>query len=229
MVEPKQVILPSKGAIITNDGTETVAIPSGDDGNILISDAAATNGVRWVDGGGLLVRENERPRRLYLGHLMSYPNKGASTSASLIYYVQVYISADTVIESMETFIDSGATAARNLRMGMYDQSDPTDFEGAPNNRVAQTANVVLALADNGLYKLVPLDGGGTYTIPTSGYYWVALITDNTNVKFAVSDAFVAAFLPHRHESGAGTTLPATAGSITDPGGALPFIAGVRQV
>jgi hypothetical protein len=228
MVKPKQLELAAKGDLVIRDGSATTRIPVGADGDLIVADSTEATGIRWSNSDGLIVRANERPRRIYLGHLMSYPNKGGATSAGLIYYIQVFINKDTVIDQFETFIDSGATAARNMRMGLYDQSDPADHTDIPQNRVAQTASIVLDLADNGLYKTVNLDGGGTYTVPTTGYYWLAFIADNTNVKFAVSDPFVAAFLPHRHESGTGTTLPATAGSLTDPGGALPFVAGVRQ-
>ena len=169
------------------------------------------------------------------GSLLDYPFAGSVTVAE-VQYVQVRLVAGEVIDRMRCFIDAGASGARNVRQGLYNQSSPTDPAGTPNALVSQT-NSENTTGDNGTFKDQNLTDtlvvGGTgsaqaYTVPTTGFYWMALITDSSALKFAVSESHRADFLPVRRQSSSGTDLPATASGLSNPVSALIFQAAMEQ-
>jgi hypothetical protein len=164
------------------------------------------------------------PGELMFGTLLDYPSGGNVTSGT-VFYLRLKLSDGLVISHMRTFIDSGGSASRNLRMGLYSQTDPASASGVPNTRVAQTASVSTG-GDDGTFKTVVLDGGN-YTIPSTGFYWVAIVSDSTSLKFAVSAVARADFLPVRQEAGTGTTLPATTGTLTNPVSSVLYLAAVE--
>ena len=166
----------------------------------------------------------EREKRLFFGELSAYPNKGKSSSASEIQYMQIWILENTEISTMETFIVQGA-ASNNIRMGIYDQATPADLNGIPVDRVAQTNSKLLVGGDNGTFVTEALISN--FTIPTTGYYWMALIVDSLTPQFAVTPSFRADYLPRREEVGTGTVLPAIAGTLTNPVSSAIYCAGIR--
>lgn len=165
------------------------------------------------------------PGEHMLGGLLDYGAAGGTTVGD-VQYTQVYLTAGTTITKMRCYIDSGSGASRNVRMGLYSQTTPTDKAGLPVTRVAQT-NSTATTGSDGLYFTVNLTA--SYVVPTSGYYWVAHITDNaSNLKFSVSPTvYRAGFLPVRHEASTTTVLPATAGTLTNPAGAVVYCAAVE--
>jgi len=165
-----------------------------------------------------------RPGRIMLGNILNYPNQGSVDTASDIQYTQIFLIKDQVLDRMEAFISSGATG--DVRFGLYDQSDPDDFEGDPDARVSQTNPRTLVGGDDGTFVIESLTSA--FTVPATGFYWVAMIADNTNPKFQVSDVFSEDYPPRRIESGSGTTLPATAGTITNPEQAIAYVAAVIE-
>ena len=110
-------------------------------------------------------------------------------------------------------------------MGIYTQTDPANAAGIPNTRVAQTLSIATN-GTSGTFVTEPLIGGD-YTIATTGFYWVAIVSDSTSLKFAVSAVARANFLPVRQEAGSGTTLPATTGTLTNPVSSILYIAAVE--
>lgn len=179
---------------------------------------------RIDNAGGVGPGAAVNPNELMYGTLLDYPFAG-NTTAGGIQYIRLELHKGTV-SSMRTFIDSGGTGSRNIRMGIYDQVDPESEAGIPNNRVAQTNSVGTAGA-NGSFITEALIGGD-YTVPVTGFYWLAIISDATPLKFAVTATHRADFLSVRHESGTGTTLPATAGTLSNPVNALIYLAAIKS-
>jgi len=164
------------------------------------------------------------PGELMYGTLMDYLPPGNLTSG-LVFYIRLKLGAGLEIPNMRTFIDSGGTGSRDIRMGIYEQTDPTDPDGLPVTRAAQTLPVATN-GQNGQFMTEPLIGG-SYTVLTTGYYWLAIVTDSTSLKFAVCNVARADFLPVRREAGTGTVLPATVGTISNPVGYIPYLAAVE--
>jgi hypothetical protein len=208
-------------ALILKSGTNFVA----EAGNHL--ELASYDGTNWREVGrsvpdAVPTSTNDRANRILLGDLLNYPLKGQVTSDSDIQYTQVYLRAGETISNIETFIDGGS--GDTLRMGLYSQTDPTDFEGDPVTRVAQTDTRDILVGDNGTFVIEATLS--PYIVPTTGYYWLALIVDGKSVKFAVTSLFRANYLPLRIEAGTGVALPATVGTITNGVNAVMFVAGI---
>lgn len=185
--------------------------------------SVATGAAQWI-GASFGASPAVNVGELMYGTLLDYPS-ASGQSAGVVYYIRIKLGAGFVIDHMRTFIDSGGTPARNVRMGIYDQVDPADPEGEPNVRVAQTAAFSTG-GTNGTF----IDGallGGNYTIDPGGYYWLAVIADSSALKFAVSLVARADFLPLRQEVSTGTVLPATAGVLTNPSSSVTYVAGIE--
>ena len=72
-----------------------------------------------------------------LGSLLDYPAAASSPSGE-VQYLQIKVTAGVILDDMQYFLETGGSASRNVRMGLYEQADPTDRLGIPTNRVAQT-------------------------------------------------------------------------------------------
>jgi len=166
-----------------------------------------------------------QPDTASLGSLIDYPSSGGST-ASEIQYTRVLLIAGTVYDRMRVFVDSGGSGTRNVNIGIYDQATPSSTTGTPSSRVASTGTANVPAGDNGTFKTVNLTSA--YTVATTGYYWLALIPDSANLKFATSSSFRASYLPVRRETGAGSTLPASAGTLTNPSSSVIWVGAVEQ-
>jgi hypothetical protein len=213
---------------VGNDNTEGYEVGSiwinTNDGTTFVATGVATGAAAWKTSSLSGATPVVNPGELMFGTLLDYPSAG-NVTASTVFFLRLKISAGVVIANMRTFIDSGGTASRNLRMGVYSQATPSDPNADPLTRVAQTAADDTA-GDSGLFKTIPLEGGN-YTIPETGFYWLALLADSTSIKFAVSSAVRANFLPVRQESSVGTTLPATTGVLANPVSAVLYLAAVE--
>jgi len=213
---------------VTNDNTEDYEIGSlwinTADNSTFVATGVATGAAKWKTSslGGASPVVN--PGELMFGTLLDYPAAGNVTSGT-VFFLRLKISAGVVIANMRTFVDSGGTVSRAVRMGIYSQTDPADPTGVPVTRVAQTASTTTE-ADNGLFKTEPLSGGN-YTILSTGFYWLAVVSDSTSLKFAVSAVARADFLPVRQEAGTGTVLPATTGTLTNPVSSVLYLAAVE--
>lgn len=163
-----------------------------------------------------------------LGTMLNYPKSASFAAASDIQYVRVYLIKDEEYDSLIVFITSRVSSA-DIRLGIYSQTDPGDIDLEPNSKVAETSVRTILVADEGTFVEIALTSN--YTVPASGYYWLAMIYDGTPnaVSFATSETFPANYLPRREESGSGNTLPATASGLTDPASAVIFVAAKKVV
>lgn len=201
------------------------------DGMLIYNTSALTLQVRnngsWVDVPGTDGGDSQavQPGIVSLGSLLDYPSSGG-TSSSEIQYARVFLTAGVTYDRMRFFQESGGSGARNVNIGIYDQSSPMSTTGVPNSRVAQTGTTVTSAANNGTFVTINLTSA--YSVTTTGYYWLSFIPDSANLKFAVSLSYRGSFLPVRRQSGTGTTLPATAGSLTNPSSAVVWIGLLKQ-
>jgi len=213
---------------VTNDNTEGYEVGSlwinTTDGSAYVATSVGTGAAAWKTSSLSGATPVVNPGELMFGTLLDYPSAG-NVSAGTVFFLRLKISAGVVLANMRTFIDSGGTASRNLRMGIYDQTDPADPTLGPNARVTQTDPDDTA-GDSGTFKTMPLLGGD-YTVPVTGFYWLAIVSDSTSLKFAVSAAVRANFLPVRQETSTGTTLPATTGVLTNPVSSVLYLAAVE--
>ena len=165
------------------------------------------------------------PGELMLGTLLDYPFSAGMGKGEII-YVRIAMAAGVELASMRCFLDSGGTAARNIRMGLYSQTDPLDGLLEPLTKVGETALVNTNGLDGTFITSALI--GGTFTIPTAGFYWLALVVDNTSNKFAGSATHRANFLNVRHEDPGNTAdLPTTTGTLSNPIAAVPYLAAVE--
>jgi hypothetical protein len=164
------------------------------------------------------------PRRFQLGTILDYTGTGSADSADAVQYTQVFLDEGDQITDIEIF----PTLAGNgdVVLGLYDQADPEDFLGEPRDRVATTAVRSLVPADEDAFVVVPLTT--PYTVPTTGYYWLAFTVDSNASRFVVSATYPADYADKRVEMGAGG-LPATASGLTNPSGAIALVAGIRSI
>jgi hypothetical protein len=165
------------------------------------------------------------PGEHFLGTLLDYGASGGVTVGE-VQYTQIYLSAATVITKMRVYIDAGGNTGRNVRLGIYSQTDPTNKNGLPVTRVAQTGSTTTNGANGTFLSPLLLV---SYSVPTSGYYWVAFVTDNSaSLKFSVTPTvYRAGFLPLRRETGSGVNLPATAGVLTNPSSSVVYASAVE--
>jgi hypothetical protein len=164
------------------------------------------------------------PGEIMFGTLLDYGFAGSVTSGE-VQFVRVRLRGGLIVSGMRTFIDSGGTASRNVRMGLYDQSVPDDIFGDPDTLVAVT-NEFPTNGLNGTFKTEAFQSGD-YTVPVTGFHWLAIVTDSAALKFATTNVQRSSFLPVRRESSTGTVLPATTGVLTNPVSALSYIAALE--
>lgn len=159
------------------------------------------------------------PGQLLYGTLLDYPFSGGYAKGE-IQYVRLSLVSGLVTAGGTTFVDSGGSISRNIRIGLYDQTDPEDPTLGPNNRVVQTAQTVTT--GGGFIEADWL--GGDYTVPTRGFYWLAIVNDSTTLKFAVTASIRANFIPVARETpGSTADLPTTAGVTTNPVATLAYV------
>lgn len=142
-----------------------------------------------------------------------------------VQYSRVWLSSGLVIDRLQVFVDSGGTAARHLRVGIYDQADPENISGTPNAKLAESAEGDTNVADG---SYLPLNLGSVLTIATTGYYWLAVAFDSPAINLAISGSVPANFLPVRREATTDTTLPATVGTLTNPSSPVIYVAALEQ-
>jgi hypothetical protein len=168
----------------------------------------------------------ERPESTFLGSLLDYPAQGSFSGADEIQYTRIYLYKDSVISSMECFLEALPGVGSDIRMGIYNQVDPEDADSIPNVKVAETALYSLLVGDVGSFVNRPLVS--SYLVPSTGYYWIAFTGDSGSTKYAASLTFRADFLPRYEESGTGT-LPTTASALSNNQGAALYAAAKKQV
>lgn len=233
----------TRNPIITDDETKGYSIGSlwmhAPDRELWTCIDAATGAATWrfmtVDPS-VTASSKEAPRTHFFGTLLDYPSAGGHADGE-IQYTRLFLIAGMIIDQMMTFIAGGGTGTRFVRLGLYDQTDPQDPTLGPDARIAQTDSED-TLGDNDTFKNMDLTdavtgGSGlatTWTVPVSGFYWLAVIQDSSVIDFAVTAvAYRVDFLPRREEDvGTGTTLPASVGAVTNPTSAVALVAVLEQ-
>jgi len=189
--------------------------------------SAATGAALWRNVGDQTSSSADPPGVVQFGSILIYPIAGGN-GAQDIQYVRVQLIAGKTYDRMRVFIDNGGSATRDVRIGVYDQTDPLDASAAaaPVNRVAQTV-ITDTNVPNGTYLVINLTT--TYTPTVSGLYWLALIQSSSAVKFNVTAAtYRSGLLPVWRATGTGTNLPATAVGLTNPASAVIYVSLVEQ-
>lgn len=172
-----------------------------------------------------------RPGTTFLGGLLDYTGSDVETSNEIT-FVRNWYSAGTKLLQMEIFPTQVGGSSRTIHLGVYNQVTPTSSSEGPNVKVAEITPVVAnTVVVNTFNKFTITTPGGGYTIPTTGYYWHAFLSQGTGgpgtkIKPTLTGDYVSGFTPVRFKAGQ-TTLPATAGAVSTAGGALIYIAGVE--
>ena len=189
----------------------------------LVDVGGGASGLPGIDGSLLTgVGGANVPGEFSYGNRLNYSNGQGSKSAGEIQYTRIKLAQGTTLSGMRTFVANAAAGAKNVRLGLYNQTDPTDESLVPNAKVRETAVVDVSGVTNTFFN--PAFTAGNYVVPASGYYWVAIIQDSNSITYATAPGIHPGFLASRVQSGAGTTLPATASGLSNPAGALVFAA-----
>lgn len=192
----------------------------------LIDVGAGTPGFDAIDGSLLRnVGSTGIPGEIAFGNRLNYVNAQGSLSSGLVQYVRVKIAAGLTIAGMQTFIANASGGTKNIRMGLYGQADPTTLLGVPTTKLAETGVRSVASTSN-LFVFEPFISGN-YVIPTTGYYWLAIVQDSSSISYAIAPGIHPGFLPSFTESSTGTTLPATVGTLNASTGPLVFVSGIE--
>lgn len=182
-----------------------------------------------VGGGGTGAGAAVNPGELMYGTRLDYANAQGSSSAGRVQYVRVRLAAGVTIKGMQTFVVNAAPgAAKNIRFGIYSQTDPINATLGPNTKVRETAAVNVAGTTNSVvYQAFT---AGNYVVPQTGYYWLAIVQDSASITYAVAPSIHPGFLNAAFESpGVTAVLPATSGVTTNPANALLYVAGVEDI
>lgn len=197
-------------------------------------DLGPSKGSLGIDDIERKIQSVAYPNGTMLGTLLDYPNAAAVSASGEIQYLRTYLRGGGVVAKMAYYLNSKGNSSRLVRLGIYSQTDPESPAGVPVTRVAQT-NATATDGTQGQFRELNLTdaatgGSGvatTWQVPVSGFYWFAVIADNNRVKFAASPLVRSGYAPVREEAGTGSTLPATAGTLTQPSTALVMLAAVR--
>jgi hypothetical protein len=149
---------------------------------------------------------------------------GSPVTPNEVQYVRVWLVGGRTITKMRTFIVSGADGVNRLQFAIYSQMTPESISGAPNAQVAATAANTPTSGTTGLYD-VPLVT--PYVVPASGFYWLAVQTDNDVMAFTVSVTYRAGSVNRLEEAMGSFALPSPAGVTTQPQSAIIYVAAVE--
>lgn len=179
-----------------------------------------------VGAGGTGAGAAVNPGELMHGTRLSYYKQGGAPAGE-VQYIRLRLGAGTVVGGMQAFVVSAAAGgSKRLRMGLYNQSDPANPALGPYTKVRETAQVDVAGTSNTLYYAAFT--AGNYTVPSTGYYWLAIVQDSTSITFAISEVNHAGFVQMRRETpGATADLPSSAGTLTNPASPAVYVAGVQ--
>ena len=163
-------------------------------------------------------------QEIFLGNsLLFYMSESIFGPASEIQYTQVFLRAGDTFTSMRTKLVRNGSASRNIRWGLYDQSDLTDINGVPQTRLAQTNQIDTNVANN---TFITEALTASLFINTSGFYWIAFICDATQPVFKSTVTAEAGDQQVVYESSTGTTLPASAGTTNTADGSIFYASAV---
>ncbi|MDX1643435.1 MAG: hypothetical protein R3244_03650 [Thermoanaerobaculia bacterium] len=167
------------------------------------------------------IDNTDSPGLYFLGSILDYSSAAGPPSGE-VQYTRVFLLAGLTINAIEVFVDSGGSAGREIRLGIYDQATPDSPAGVPSTRVAQSASTPTGGAD-GTYLVLPMTT--PYVVPVTGFYWLALVVNNSALKLVTTPAvYRENYPPVRRQTVAGTALPASASGLSNPQSAIAFVA-----
>ena len=182
--------------------------------------STATGAAIWLQTTNT-IDNSDAPGLYFLGALLDY-SVGAGLPSGEIQYARAFLLAGLTIRGVEVFVDSGGANNRDLRVGLYSQAVPTDQTGVPLTRVGQS-NVTPTGGTNGTYLNIMFTT--PYVISSSGFFWIALVTDSSAVKLiSTPTTYRENYPPIFRQTVTGTTLPATASGLSNPASAIAFAA-----
>lgn len=166
------------------------------------------------------------PGEHFLGNShFDYMGSG-SIDASEIQYTKIWLPEGLIFDRLRVFVDAGGSGTRHIRGGIYGQTDPDGDNLDPNTKLVETAETDTAGTDG---SYMPINLASAWTVPTTGYYWLAIVLDSPAVDIRASSGAVPAdFVPVRREATTGTILPATASSLTNPASPVAYVAVLEQ-
>jgi len=156
----------------------------------------------------------------FLGRYTDYSGSVALV-ASRLYYIRNWLNVGTVITKMECGSVTGATA--NINMGIYNEASGN----VPNSRLAQTGTTAIGAGNSNTFVAVALSA--PWTVPSSGYYWFAIICDSATPTFSATANVRGQPMINRavlFQAGSTTVLPATA-STANTNSAVPYLSAVE--
>ena len=116
------------------------------------------------------------PKARLAGTAWDYTQVGPMDTGE-VQYSRVRLASGYNIAKMSYYQASGGAAGRQVRMGVYTQTDAADENGVPNAKAVETAAFGTAGLD-GQYVEMAI----TYLVPADGYYWLAWVTDSSGAE-----------------------------------------------
>jgi len=102
-----------------------------------------------------------------------------------------------------------STAGSNT-VAQFTSAASTSITGLPVILVASTGST--AQSGTSAYQTVNLLAN--YTVPFTGYYWLAMVGSSTTARFAVSNQYQTGFIPVQYQTGlTGVTFPTAVGTL----------------
>lgn len=187
---------------------------------------ATTGEAVWTTINDLIQSSLEEPGVVTPGgSLFVYGTSGGIT-ANEIQYARVFLRVGREYGSMRAYVTSTFGAGHVIRMGVYDQTDPPSGSGVPVNKIRETA---LTEPSTGSFTTLPFtsESGGNWTVPESGYYWLAFVRDATGgglfETIQTGATYPADFLPVRRETTTSGAFPTTASGLTNPASSVVLV------
>ena len=161
-------LIDAKGDVIVGTANDTAArLAVGADGQVLTADSTQTAGVKWAAAGGVQDSVPYVSGNYYqLGPPPSSSTTAGSNSAGRLGAHPIYLPAGSY-QSVGVWIDSAAVST--WRFGVY-PNDPTTM--TPCGQALLKDMGTISTNSTGL-----VSASSTFTIPTSGVYWLAVLCD----------------------------------------------------
>ena len=192
-------LIDAKGDLIVGTANDTAArLGVGSNGQVLTADSAQTAGVKWAAAGGVQDSVPYVSGNYYqLGPPPLSSTTAGSNSAGRLGAHPIYLPAGSY-QSVGVWIDSPAVST--WRFGVY-PNDPTTM--TPCGQALLKDMGTISTNSTGL-----VSASSTFTIPTSGVYWLAVLCDAYTASPSVrglATGSAAGILPFRGVTAEGFT------------------------
>jgi len=140
-------------------------------------------------------------------------------AASAMTMQRNWLNAGTVITKMEVCLNSSVVS--NLNLGIYNEVNMN-----PSALMAQTGSQSLPSSSSFFASASLL---ASWTVPTSGYYWFAIVCDSATPSFFASASVILPIISRlvRGQNITGVAMPATATPLVTASQNLYYIAAVE--